>query len=393
MPGREDALQSALGGRRFAKGFGTATLVGLPLRRTATVGALVTYAPRPRAYGTSLSIFRSETIRAAVWAALAAAALGLVLAWLVARRLRRIANAAQAIERGVFDGELVPRFHDEIGELATAVDAMRRRLGNAFAQIEAERDRLELLLDRLPEGVIAVDERLAVQCANARIRVHVPGLELGSELPPTLESLPLHALAMQLFVPGGPVAEARSDAADGNTYSLLGIPAAGTGLAILVLADITADERRRRAEREFVANASHELRTPVSAIASAVEALELGARLEPDERDRFIRLIGRQAQRLTGLTRSLLVLARAQTREEGMQVVPVELAPLLERVVAAEPSERYTWRWWTSCRRSPSLTCLSRLSRTSWQMLSSTPPTEPWLCGRVKRGRTLSRSR
>jgi signal transduction histidine kinase len=107
-----------------------------------------------------------------------------------------------------------------------------------------------------------------------------------------------------------------------------------------VLADITADERRRRAEREFVANASHELRTPVSAIATAVEALELGAREDPDERDRFIRLIGRQAQRLTRLTKSLLVLARAQTREEGMQLVPVELGPFLERVAAAEPSER-----------------------------------------------------
>ena len=136
VPGRGAALQSALRGRRFAEKFGTATLVGLPLRRTTTAAALVAYAPRPRAYGTSLSIFRSETVRAAIWAALAAAMLGLVLAWLVARRLRRIASAAQAIERGEFDGELKPRFHDEIGELAAAVDAMRRRLGGAFAQIE-----------------------------------------------------------------------------------------------------------------------------------------------------------------------------------------------------------------------------------------------------------------
>jgi signal transduction histidine kinase len=68
-----------------------------------------------------------------------------------------------------------------------------------------------------------------------------------------------------------------------------------------------------------------------------VEALELGARDEPAERDRFIGLIGRQAHRLTGLTRSLLVLARAQTREEGVQLVPVELGPILERVAAEEP--------------------------------------------------------
>jgi two-component system sensor histidine kinase VicK len=340
VPQRAHALARARAGRRYADTFGTATLVALPLRRTTTASALVAYAPRPGAFGTSLSIFRSETVRAAVWSALAAAALGVVLAWLAARRLRRIAAAARKIEAGDFATELHSSFGDEIGTLATTVDGMRRRLGDAFAQLEAERDRLELLLDRLHEGVIAVDSELRVQYANASVRGRLPQLEAGTPLPHAFEELPLRALATQLFVRGAPVAEARANLADGATYSLVGIPAAGTELAVLVLADITADERRRRAEREFVANASHELRTPVSAIATAVEALELGARDDPEERDRFISLIGRQAERLTRLTKSLLVLARAQTREEGMQLVPVELGPFLERVAAAEPSQR-----------------------------------------------------
>jgi signal transduction histidine kinase/HAMP domain-containing protein len=340
VPERERALRSALSGRRFAEGFGTATLVALPLRRTDRAAALVTYSRRPTVYGTSLSIFRSETIRAAIWGALVAAGLGLVIAWLVAKLLRRIARAARAIEHGAFDIELNPRFLDEIGSLAATVDAMRRRLGDAFAQLEAERDRLELLLDRLHEGVIAVDAALTVQYANASMRGRLPHLEPGTPLPPSLDDLPLRAVAVQLFTPGSPVAEARSDGADGATYSLIGIPAAGTGLAVLVIADITADERRRRAEREFVANASHELRTPVSAIAAAVEALELGARDDHAERDRFISLIGRQAQRLTRLTRSLLLLARAQNAEAGMRLVPVDLGLFLDRIAASEPSER-----------------------------------------------------
>ena len=340
VPEHDSALRSALEGRRFADSFGAATLVALPLRRTSEAAALVAFAPRPNAFGTSLSIFRSETIRAAIWAAAIAVALGLVIASFVARRLRRIAATARAIEHGAFDAELRPRFHDEIGALASAVDAMRRRLGDAFGRLEAERDRLELLLDRLHEGVIAVDGNLDVQYANASIRSRLPDLEQGTPLPESLDDLPLRTIAAQLFARGAPVAEARSDAADGTIYALVGIPAAGTELAVLVLADITADTRRRRAEREFVANASHELRTPVTAIAAAVDALELGAQEDPEARARFIRLIGRQAQRLTRLTRSLLVLARAQTREEGMPLAPVELAPLLDRLVAGEPSER-----------------------------------------------------
>jgi signal transduction histidine kinase len=78
----------------------------------------------------------------------------------------------------------------------------------------------------------------------------------------------------------------------------------------------------------------------VSAIVSAVEALELGARDEPAERDRFIGVIGRQAHRLSRLTRSLLVLARAQTRQEGIQLVPVALGPFLERLADDDPSAR-----------------------------------------------------
>lgn len=344
VPDGENALELALAGRRFAESFdgAQATVVALPLRRTQVAAALVAYAPQAQAYGASLSIFRSEVARVSVWAALAAAVLGLGAATLVSRRLRRIARAAVAIEQGGFDIELQPGFQDEIGSLASTIDRMRVRLGGAFEQIEGERDRLGLLLDRLQEGVVAVDRVLTVQFANAGCRrLFGNELEPGSPLPATIAELPVRQLAAGLFAPGAHVSEARSDTGDGATISLVGIPAAGTGLAVLVLTDITEHERRQRAEREFVANASHELRTPVSAIAGAVEALELGASDDPDARAGFIRLIGRQALRLTRLTNSLLILARAQTREEGMQLVPVELRPLIEEIAASsEPRDR-----------------------------------------------------
>ncbi len=344
VPEGKQALATALEGRRYVQSTAApkATIVALPLRRTPTAAALVAYAPRSRAYGASLSIFRDEVARASGWAALAAAAIGLLAASLVARRLRRIVTAAAAIEQGGFDIELKPGFPDEIGLLAVTVDRMRQRLGAAFGQLESERDRLGLLLDRLHEGVIAVDRGLTVRFANtgaARL-LGVP-IAGGDALPETFADLPLRRVAAGLFVESAPVSEARSDLAAGGTISLVGIPAAGTELAVLVLADITEHERRQRAEREFVANASHELRTPVSAIAGAVEALESGAADEPEARRRFVSLIGRQSLRLTRLTNSLLLLARAQTREEGMTLVRVELKPLLQEIAASsEPPER-----------------------------------------------------
>ena len=337
VPQHATALDRALAGRRFAASFndGEDTVVALPMRRIPTAAALVAFAPSAHAYAKSLSIFRSEVVRVSLWTALGAAILGLGAAALISRRLRRIAAAAQAIERGGFDQELEPGFLDEVGLLAQSVERMRRRLGDAFEQLGAERDRLELLLDRLHEAVLAVDEQLTVQYANASMRRLLPELDPDVLLPEHFGDLPLRAVARGLFQRGTPVSEARTTTPDGATYAVVGIPAAGTGLAVLVLADITRHERQQRAEREFVANASHELRTPVAAITTAVEALELGAREDPEARDRFIALIGRQANRLTRLTSSLLVLARAQTREEGMPLVEVDLDPFLERVAAA----------------------------------------------------------
>ena len=86
---------------------------------------------------------------------------------------------------------------------------------------------------------------------------------------------------------------------------------------ILVITDVSVRERRERAEREFVTNAAHELRTPLATITGAIQVLQSGAKDDPVERDRFLDHIDREAARLGRLTHSLLVLARAQTRAEA----------------------------------------------------------------------------
>jgi two-component system, OmpR family, phosphate regulon sensor histidine kinase PhoR len=339
VPLRNTALSSALADRRFVQTFneGRATVVALPLNRTSKAAAVVAYAPRPPAVGAAKDIFRKEVVRASLWALLAAMIAGLVAASLIARRLRRIATTARAIEAGDFARELEPRFGDEVGQLAAAINAMRDRLGDAFERLSAERNRLVLLLEQLHEGVLAVDRDLNVQFVNDRLGSILTGVRFapGEPLPETFEELPLRRMTRSLFEPGARILEARARSAEGGIVSLVGIPAGPSDLVVLVVADITEHERLRQAEQEFVANASHELRTPVAAIASAVDALRAGAQDEPESRARFIDLIGRQASRLTRLTSALLALARAQTGHEPLEVEPVDLKPLLEEAAEA----------------------------------------------------------
>src|SRR3954470_1856691 len=337
VPDKDAALVAAISGHRYVKTSQSGTtVVALPLGKAAAGGALVAYTARPPEFGKSLAIFHREVIRAAFWAVLIAFTVGLVAAMLISRRLRGIAAAAAAIEKGDFEMRLEPRFRDEVGSLALTIDRMRRRLRDSFDRLTAERDRLGRLLEQLQEGVVAGDRDLVVQFANETASTRGgPELHRGEPLPERWAGIGLRELARGLFREEAALAEARAAGADGRSLAVVGVPSGSSDLAVIVLSDITEMERRERAEREFIANASHELRTPVSAIGSAVEALQAGARDTPAERDAFIELIGRQSTRLARLTRSLLIMARAQTNEEPIQLEPVELGPLLDEIAAS----------------------------------------------------------
>jgi PAS domain S-box-containing protein len=103
--------------------------------------------------------------------------------------------------------------------------------------------------------------------------------------------------------------------------------------AVLTTVDITEREQRERADREFLANAAHQLRTPLAAIRGAVEVLQAGAKDDPETRDRFLAHIERESERLTRLARALLTLARAQSQREELRTEIVLLEPVLRDVV------------------------------------------------------------
>ena len=201
---------------------------------------------------------------------------------------------------------------------------------------ESERVHLQDLLQRLEEGVIAIDAQLEVAYANAAAKdLFLPvRLAEAAPLPLPWPDVDLAAFVRTLFTRRPRLRELHVNTSSGRALSLRGIPAAGSATAGLVITDVTARERRERAEREFVTNAAHELRTPLTAITSAVEALQRGAKDDASARDRFLEHIERECDRLARLTTSLLVLARAQMGVESPRLELVPIRPLLEQVAA-----------------------------------------------------------
>jgi signal transduction histidine kinase len=325
------ALQKAESGGRGVASTpdGGIVVVGVPLRD----GALVAVSRRPDV-AAAIGILSDQALRAGVIAGVIGVLVGLVLAQLIALRLRRLSSAAEAIAAGDFERSVGYRFRDEFGVLAHNFDRMRRQLRRSFRQIEGERDRLRILLERLHEGVVTVDEKLVVQFANAEAR-RVLGTRLaeGDQLPEPWAAFSLRDFAAELFQSEASLAQAHVRADEERALALVGIPAQPEGDTVLiVLDDLTEQERRELAEREFVSNAAHELRTPLTTIIGAIEVLKAGAKEDPVERDRFLAHIEREAERLARLARALLTLARAHAGQERPRIEAVPIATLLHEV-------------------------------------------------------------
>ncbi len=100
------------------------------------------------------------------------------------------------------------------------------------------------------------------------------------------------------------------------------------GEVLLLLRDTTEEKRSAATRRDFVANASHELRTPVAAIRGATETLLAGALDQPEAARGFVEIVHRQAERLARLTQDLLDLSRLESRQWRFDVAPVDLEVL-----------------------------------------------------------------
>jgi signal transduction histidine kinase len=328
-----NGVRSALAGGKYVAGTdnGRTFVAAIPFHG----GALVAITDRPDV-AAAIGTVNDQALKAGVIAGVIGVIVGLLFAQLIALRLRRLSIAAEAIASGDFETPLRYRFRDEFGALAHSFDRMRRQLRRSFRRLEAERDRLQVLLERLHEGVLTIDQDLVVHYANTEARRLLGGrLAEGDPLPEPWPGFALRDFAQSLFDERAQPAQVHVTPDENRAYGVHGIPAQpDTDWALVVIDDLTEQERRELAEREFVSNAAHELRTPLTTIIGAVEVLQAGAKDDPAERDRFLGHIERESGRLARLARAMLTLARAHSGQEQPRAEAVPVAHLLREVAS-----------------------------------------------------------
>ena len=244
---------------------------------------------------------------------------GYVVANLLARRLNRLDIAARRLAAGNFEERITTSVEDEIGSLGETFNAMASSLKGAFRQTQQEKARSQVVLDGMTDAVVGVDRDLNPTFLNLRAR------ELLENSDSRFHDRLQQVLAKSRF--SGPITEPEAQAGD-RIIEIRAAPLEDGALAIL--RDVTEQRQIERAKAEFIANASHELKTPLFALSGYLEMLED----EEDEtvRKAFLEDMRAQTERLKNLARTLLDLSRLDANAVTFRLEEVDLEDLLHEL-------------------------------------------------------------
>jgi two-component system, OmpR family, phosphate regulon sensor histidine kinase PhoR len=264
-----------------------------------------------------------------------------VLAVLTVRAVSRpFASLSRAVHR--LADTTVPGWRwtepDDLEGLATELAAITGRLRDRLDELTEERDRAGQIVDALDDGVLLLDGagRLLVANPAARSWFGLPeDLRPGLPAQRVLGVSQIATLAEQAAETGAPATCTASVVfPEYRTLALRAFPLADrgpTGRIVVTMTDITQRRRLEVLRRDFVANASHELKTPVAALRVLAETLLTALPDDPAAGREFAVRIDREAERLDTLVRDLLDLSRV---ERGtLDVEPVDLVGLAKEVV------------------------------------------------------------
>lgn len=241
--------------------------------------------------------------------------------------LRRAADAARAMARGELGARLPEAAPGEAGELFRALNRLAEDVARRLRELEAGTAESETLLREMGEGVLALSPSGAVVRANAALAKALGGRPLEGR---ALSDLFRNPEIVRLLQPRSVPAEGAETEfeLDGRTWlvSARRLPAGGV---VAVFADLTRLRRLETVRSEFVANASHELKTPLTAVRGYAETL-LDDRLSGEERKNFTRRIVDHANRMAAIVEDLLTLARLESPGRTVRREPVALVPIVE---------------------------------------------------------------
>ncbi len=260
----------------------------------------------------------------------------ILIGWLIAAGLtRRLTKPLKEIQYGAGQfggGELTHRITidpiEEFGNLAYALNVMAMRLEEQRWELLKERNELEVTLSGMADGILTVDHEARLVNLNPAAAV-LFDLDMkrsrGKTIVELVRNTALQEFASATLSATQPIdMELLIEREGDRHYHLLGSPIRDsqgrTAAAVLVLHDITTLRKLETMRRDFVANVSHELKTPITSIKGFIETILSTPDISDEDRQRFLETVRRQADRLNAIIDDLLSLSRIEQGVERAEI-------------------------------------------------------------------------
>ena len=315
--------------------------LGDSIRFSETLGKMMMYLAIPikqdgKVIGVTRTSVQVTTIDEALksiykklfWVGVIIAAFAAVISLAISKKISRPVEKMTEVARYFASGELDMRLSvpnsAELTELAKALNEMARQLNGRINTITKERSHMQAILSSMIEGVLAVDsDEHIVSCNKAAAKLlgidaeksHGLNIEEAIRVPQlqqyvknTIENTQPAETEDLLINDSGRFLQLHGSALTDNKGNNSG--------AVLVLHDITHTRQLEEIRRDFVANVSHELKTPVTSIKGFVETLLDGSLRKPQEAEKFLKIIAKHSDRLNAIIDDLLSLSRLEVDSE-----------------------------------------------------------------------------
>jgi two-component system phosphate regulon sensor histidine kinase PhoR len=290
-----------------------------------------------------LAQLRLIVLFSAIIVAIAALVLGFYFAKRFTDPLLKMTEAADAISRGDYERRIAVNQRDEIGKLAEAFNRMARSSAQRMADITLDHNRLTNIFAGMVEGVIDVDQHQKIIHIN-QVAAHLLGLSMTESINrPIWEQVRETEIvnALEQAISSRDVVKAQMRRSSVEDDLVVDIYAAALHNekaepigAVVVLHNISELDHLERIRQDFVANASHELKTPITAIRGLAETILDDNEMEEAVRNDFLGKIHSQSLRLSSLVSDLLTISRLEVDHNMQNFSPFDLAKVVTNSVA-----------------------------------------------------------
>lgn len=320
--------------------------VALPIKENKEIIGVVRLALPLENVEKTLSEIRKTILLGLIFALALAFVLGSIVAAQTIRPVNRMIQVSRKFSEGDFSRRVLQTSKDEIGQLAVTLNSMAQGLEDKVREIKAQNQKLAAIFNSMIEGIIVADNSSRIISVNPTIekifnvsKKEVEGKifleairnnDISEVISSVLKNGRLLSVEINLVLPVRKIFEVNAAPIFDNS---------AVNGCLVVIHDITEIRKLETMRRDFVANVSHELKTPLTSIKGFVETLLEGALDDKENNRNFLKIIQDHTERLKAKVEDLLSLSHLESKEIVLNKKRFNLKQQLEEVISGFKSQ------------------------------------------------------